>query len=384
MATPEAHPGLNAIRPSHILRRSASLWRDSKDRCHQTTLETWHRSAGSLSEPKSRCRESAIDVLSRSVNKWNQSSERLHLVPVLCEIGIELAKGYTPPSRSCQDLHASQSPQSFPDSKAPSTSFSPHPVNIVDKQGSEEDQIREILNLTDQVVYQANQAKQLRKSQSNLLGEIELSWIDSTISEASDAARSLAKRIEPYRLDILKRKGKLKSSHRKSWRLVDSQSACERVSDLVVHQKRLENGIEHLQNVPNTSLDPLDQSEPQAPVELSSEEAAVTPTVFELSCDSATASPKSEATLVKLAGSPVLVTRSAWSIPKIIVTHAPEDRDCGHFEDLNDEFPVGQNNELDAVLQWDQTRNEIRLQQSESMSSIVAKMESARMKTDSQ
>lgn len=276
-------------------------------------------------------------------------------------------------SHSCEDLHASQPPPS-PKSTTHPTSSSPHPIDTVDEQGSEEEQIRDILNLTDQVVYQASQAKHLRKSKSNLLGEIELSWIDSTIAEASEAARHLAKRVEPYRLEILKRKGKLRSSHRKSWRLVDYHSACERLAELTLHQKRLEKAMEHLQNAPNPTQNSDDNFKLEAAAELS-DAAQVTTTTFELPCDPVRASPQSETTLVDLSGSPVVEARlPSWSIPKIIVTQAPDGVFFDHHsEETDEEFRADESNELDEVLQWDQTRHEIRLRQSESLSNIVAK-----------
>lgn len=377
-----------------IWRRSTSLWYDSKDRCHQTTMEAWHRSADTLSHSKTRCRRSTMDILSRSANKWHQSAERLHRLSFSCEKGRDNTRENTEASTPNETAQSSQSPPPPQTPEYPQSSGSPHSPSATEtdpatptsnqthttgeQKNSPEEQIREMLNLTDQVVYQANQAKQLRNSKTTPLSEIEPSWINSTILEANNAARDLAKLVEPYRLDMLKRKGKMRSGHRKSWKLVDYQSASEKLSGLFLHRERLDKLFAHIQHIPDSPQSPINEPSVEILPELSAEMSEA-PAVVELPCEPVKATPESESTLVELpASSHIAKSQSLQPLPKIIVTQSPDDSSPENLESHDAEIFAHENEETNEILYWDQTRDSIRLQQSESLSNIVAKMESMR------
>lgn len=212
-----------------------------------------------------------------------------------------------------------------------------------------------------------------------LLGEIEHDWISATIFEASSAARDLAKLIEPYRLDMLKGKGKMRSAHRKSWRLVDYQSACKRRSSLVLHQEKLEIASRHLEYVSETKQHSPNGSNVDVVSELSVGTMEPRSGVVELPSEQASTTPESDTTLVELLENiPASKTPSTQPLPIIIVTQAHDDPLREDIEYSEAEIFTSENEETNEVLYWEQTRDNIRLQQSESHSNIVAEMESTR------
>lgn len=324
-----------------MCRRSTSLWHDSKYRCHQTTMEAWHRSADTLSRSKIRCHQSTVDVLTRSANKWRQSTECLHSLSLTGQKQQderEKNAASTPDESapSTQSRHFAQAQGDFQPLNTPGLYVSTaidtgtptsQPIQFPrSHENSAEEQIRDILNLTDRVMYEANHAKQLKSSKTLLLGEIELDWINSTVSEASSAARDLAKLVEPYRLDILKRNGRMRSAHRKSWTLVDCLSACEKFSGLVVHQERLGKVSRHLLEVSESKGHLFNESSCEIVAELPAEMMEPSQPDVELPSASPSTTPESETTLVELpANSLVSKPQPLQLIPKIIVTQAPDE-----------------------------------------------------------
>lgn len=288
------------------------------------------------------------------------------------------------PNASTPDAESRRASQAYGDTHSPphsaldsdpSTSYA---IQTPNGHDSAEEQIRDILNLTDQVMYQANHTMQLKTSKSYLLGEIELDWINSTILEASSAARDLAKLVEPYRLDMLKRKGKMRSAHRKSWSLVDYQSACERFSGLMVHREKLEIVSKHLQGVSELKQHSSNESSGEVVAELP-ETVEPCSSVMELHSEPASTTPQSDTTLVELPGkSPISKSQSLQPVPKIIVTQAPDDPLSEDMEGFETEIFTHEDEETSDAPYWEQTCDSIRPQQSESLSDIVAKMESTR------
>lgn len=374
-------------------RRSTRLWQNSKYRWHQTTMEAWHRSANTLSRSKTRCQQSTADALNRSANKWHQSTECLHRLSLsregkrggMSEEEVPTPDESEPSVRSppLAQRHEDPKTSDSPDPCLPTAeSFVPSTARTIQsprEHDSAEEQIRDILNLTDQVMYQANQTKQLKISKKNLLGEIELDWINATILEASSAARDLAKLVEPYRLDILKRKGRMRSTHRKSWNLVDYNSACERFLSLALHQEKLGKVCKHLQDVSDLNQHSFSEFNLEAFAELPARTVEPSPSVIELPSEPVGTTPQSDTTLVELPGdSQITKFQSLQPIPIIIVTQAPDNPLYEGMEGSDAEIFSHENKETNGILHWEQTRDDIRLQQSESLSNIVAMMESTR------
>lgn len=377
--------------------RSASALSDSKDRCHQTTMEAWHRSADTWVHSKTRCRRSTANILNRSATKLNETSDRFYRhSPAsgrICEgnkeeVTPELGENTTStsPTQYSQHTHSPESPQ-------PSQAFrsSAHTeadwmepkhasINIPGiTQKTPEKQILKLLNWTDQVVYQASQARRLSNSQAESLGEIEYNWINSTVSDADNAARDLAKLVEPYRLDMLKHKGKMKSANRKRWTLQDSQLARERLSGLNLFQGKLNRAVDHLKGI----ICPLEsprEIDGDIVAELPAETRENPPPYVGLPCEPSSFESQSTTIVAELPENSLVNVGSPTPLPKIIVTQPPDEILFDHTESADEEQVNHESHEMDEALYWDQTRNSIQMQQSESFSNIIAKMELTRVK----
>lgn len=264
------------------------------------------------------------------------------------------------------------------------------------KEEKQDQQIRLLLNMTDQTFFQLHQAKQLRNSKANLLGEIEHQWINSTISDALRSGQSLVKLLEPHRLDMVKRKGKITSSNKKRWKLEDCRKAYEKQSKLILHQERLDKVFRHLKNLSTTQEDVLvssPESQQSQSESISELEATRTP-VPELSGDTeliiapvelpselpSDSSPKT--IIAELPGdAAVSANESPKPVPKIIITRTPENISVEYIgSPATPDQPNHENNEMNEILGWKQTRNDVRLHQSNSLSNIIAEMDNARIK----
>jgi hypothetical protein len=265
------------------------------------------------------------------------------------------------------------------------------------KDQRQELQIRELLNMTDNTFFQLHQAKQLRNSKSDLLGEIEHQWINSTINDALQSGQSLVKLLEPHRLDMVKRKGKITSSNKKRWKNEDCLKAYGKQSNLILHQERLDKVFTHLKNLApaqeETSQSGPDSNEPY-PQFLSELEAARKPTPelagdiertpgliepqapIELPSDSGP-----QPIVAELPGdATALKPESAKPVPKIIITRTPENISVEYIgSPATPDQPRHENDEMNQILGWKQTRNDVRLHQSASLSNIIAEMDNARI-----
>lgn len=237
-----------------------------------------------------------------------------------------------------------------------------------------EKQMLELINLTDQVLYQAASAKQQKEFKPELLGEIEYNWIFSTISDADNAARDLAKFVEPYRLGLLKHKGKLKSTTRKRWISKDYQLALEKRSNLDLCQQRLDRAINHLTSDITPPISP-EQWVRSVLAELPTETRDAPPSYAELPSPSSCYS-DSTSSFAELPGDwPQIRLMSLTPLPKIIVTQPPDEMMLDCFELPDHEQYMNEAYELNETLYWDETRDSIRMQQSESLANIFAKMD---------
>lgn len=253
-------------------------------------------------------------------------------------------------------------------------------INIPEiTQKTPEKQILKLLNWTDQVVYQASQARRLSNSQAESLGEIEYNWINSTISDADNAARGLAKLVEPYRLDMLKHKGKMKSANRKRWTLEDAQLARERLSGLTLFQSRLNRAVDHVKGVISPPESPQ-EIDGNIVAELPAETRENPPPYVEHPCEPSSFESQSTTIVAELPENSPVNVGSPTPLPKIIVTQPPDEIMLDHTESPDEGQINLENHEMDEALYWDQTRNSIQIQQSESLSNIIAKMELTRVK----
>ncbi|KAJ5678150.1 uncharacterized protein N7477_003783 [Penicillium maclennaniae] len=420
------------VRPAELLQQSTQKWQQSsialwrrsttvlshsRNKCHQTTVEAWHRSADTWVNSKTRCRQSTADVLVKSANKWHQTAERFYQNSIHAEAKNEgklveqpseerASPTSTRPTPSPTSSHSSQSPTSptSPSSSSPirQSQQAPSPSkmdvsmsHMVETKKSIdvseitlEKQVLETINLTDQILYRAASAKQLKEFKPELLGEIEYNWIFATISDAGNAARDLAKFVEPYRLELLKHKGKLKSSTRKRWILKDSQLALERRSRLDLFQERLERSINHLTGditppmSPRRSNDAVLAELPQesrsarmSSTEVPNETRVTSSSYAELPARSSHDSDPASGVAELPGDGPQTQLMPLNPVPRIIVTQAPGEMMLDRAELPDHEQYMYEAYELDGTLHWDETRDNIRMQQSESLANIVAKMD---------
>jgi hypothetical protein len=278
-----------------------------------------------------------------------------------------------------------------------------------------DEQIRGLLKFTDHVSSQVQKAKRLRDSKSTHLGEIEHNWINSTIVDADDSARELAALLELCRLDMAKRKGKgkISSTNRKQWKFQGRGRAEEKQSHLVRYQCRLDRVLDHLENLKIPQEIPAQEPAATTAAELSVAEP-VAKSVAELSSDTTLVSvaelppepktpvaelrsspgtlPSSSGTIIRkpvpfiaeLPGDSAMIKiQSTWTarnIPKIIVTNTPDESSFTLVGSPDTPNATYESRELNEILSWKDTRNSIRLQQSESLSKIVSSMESTRSK----
>lgn len=274
-----------------------------------------------------------------------------------------------------------------------STSSSSLSIDLdIEKRNAADQQTKDLIELTKKIDTDLEQAKQMRDSKSAQLGEIEHNWINSTITDAKDSNQEITQILNFYRLVAEKRKGKLSLSSRKRWRTQDCQRVREKYPRLVLHQSRLEKVLTHLTTTPaspDCSPEELPGSSPELPlceatvksvVELSVEYgvAGSLPVIAELPSESTL--PSHEQVLIGElpAVSSSIRRKTVLPIPKIIVTQAVEDLSAEQMRSKEldeDEYVNYENKEMDEMMAWEKTRNDIQTQQSESLARIFAQME---------
>ncbi|KAJ5803274.1 uncharacterized protein N7503_005724 [Penicillium pulvis] len=408
-----------------IWRRSTNLWYDSKHMCHQTTMDVWHRSSDSVTNSMNRCLQST-DKLTTAAKKLQTTGNEAKVVN---EAPIASAKidpstipapslipntPYSPESvgspEPTKPLPSIQTIQYIPYSKPSSrsrsqsesdtnsTSSSSLSIDLdLDKKNAADQQTKDLIELTKKIDTDLEQAKQLRDSKSSQLGEIEHNWINSTINDAKDSNQEMTQILSSYRLIAEKRKGKLGLSSRKRWRTQDCQRVREKYPRLVLHQSRLEKVLTHLTTTPaspdfspeeptGASLSELPLCEAtvkslvELPVEF--EVAASLPVIAELPSESLF--PANEQGLIGElpAVSSSIRRKTMLPIPRIIVTQAVEDLSAeqSRSKEMDEnEFTNYENKEMDEMMAWEKTRNDIQMQQSESLARIFAEMEKKSM-----
>ena len=242
------------------------------------------------------------------------------------------------------------------------------------------------------------------------LGEVEHNWINSTIVDADDSARELADLLELCRSDMSKRKGKgkISSANRKQWKFQGCGRAEEKQARLVRYQGRLDRVLGHLENLEISREVPAQEPGLKGTAELSVAEPVAKSA--ELSSDASPDAvaelpgdvlPKLEIAVAELPSSSAITRKPvpfiaelpgdstiicvqpaqmAIDIPKIIVTSTPDESSFTIGESPDTSIANPESKELNEILPWKETRNSIRLQQSESLSKIVSRMESTRSK----
>lgn len=422
--------------------KSADSWKNSKDMCRQPTAGMLARSANRIYQSTDRLQQMHLPehptkqeklpaqqnskLSSISTTKITQTSESPQEVrPAETRSLPETSKSspsqpeISKPSPSSASSSPSQSspvssisspssasPQSPRETGTDSTAISSLSVDLSIQKRRPDEQIRGLLKFTHHISSQVQEAKRLRDSKSTQLGEIEHNWINSTIVDADDSARELAALLEPCRLDMAKRKGKgkISSTNRKQWKFQGRGRAEEKQSRLVRYQCRLDRVLNHLENLKIPPEVPAQEPAANTAAKLSVTDP-VAKSVSELSSDAsrdlvAELPPEPKTPVAKLPSSTRTIIRkpvpfiaelpgdsamiqiqptwTAKNIPKIIVTNTPDDSSFTLVGSPDTPNATDESRELNEILSWKETRNSIRLQQSESLSKMVSSMESTR------
>ncbi|KAJ5587017.1 uncharacterized protein N7459_002782 [Penicillium hispanicum] len=407
-----------------VWHRSADSWSGSKNRYRQSAADALNRLTLSAKNEPGINNQSAPASETKSIEPSTASSSQSSQPTPQPTPQPTQPSEPSPPTESPQSTTSPQSLQS-PSSSSSSPSESSNPSRSLSDPGTDltasrlpsfdtpvkkrkeaENQIKEVHELADHVVAQVVTAKQLRDSKCALLGEIEHKWVNSTITDAMDASRGLASLLESYRMDIGKRKGKLSNANQKRWKTRDGQRAQERGRRLILYQSRLERVLSHLEGL-TEGVSPTREA-PEAPETPEAHEVPEEPAIAslpELPPNHVVAELESEPMLPELPSEPATIISPATAviaelpcestivdhaalrkttkrkpIPKIIVTQSPTDVSPNHAESPTTDPGNYELDEMNQMMNWKQTRNGIRLQQSQSLSNIVAEMESSKAK----
>ncbi|CAI7598139.1 unnamed protein product [Penicillium glandicola] len=302
------------------------MWDNSKYRYHQSTMEIWHRSADTLNDSKDRCHQSAKLMLSRSVSKWNQSADQLHRVARIEGAKQHVTahhgqtKGQTSPqSRFYSRALNSQStnPSPIHEIASPSTKVKFIKSTSVTKPSlSSEEQIRGFYEATALVNFTVEQTRHLRDDKQTVLGEIELEWINSTITDAENAANDLAAFVKQFKQH--------NPYDRNIWKRRDYEVALKKQSRMLLYHGKVETVLSHLSSLPTalgkdeTFFSPSEVSTVAPAIsELPYETSVIS--VFELPC--------------------LFPVKAERPVPKIIVTQHDVDDDNDAYSHTNQSPP---------------------------------------------
>ncbi|KXG46986.1 uncharacterized protein PGRI_037320 [Penicillium griseofulvum] len=272
-------------------------------------MEIRHKSA----DTRDRCQRSGKSTLYRSVSKWNQSTEQLSRV-----LRIEDTKqnATTSDGKAQQTFSHSRfysralnsqptNPSSTPNTTSPSTKVkSTIPVSINGHSLSREEQIGGIHKTIVLVNSTAEQTRHLRDDKKTTLGEIELEWINSTITDTENAANDLAVFVKQFK--------QISPQDCSSWKCRDYELALEKRSRMLLSHGKLEAVLAHLGSLPTA----LSKNEAFfSPSDVS----AVTPAISQL---------PSETSFISVLELPALSpVKAEQPVPKIVVTQHDSDQD---------------------------------------------------------
>lgn len=308
-----------------LIGRSTTMWDNSKYRYQQSTMEIWHKSADTLNDSKDRCHQSAKLMLYRSVSKWNQSADQLHRVAriedrtqhVLAH-DWQAQEQATPQSRFYSRAFNSKSINSSPNPKTTSLSKVKR-INSASVNGpslSPEEQIRGFYEATVLVNSTAKQTRQLQDDKRTVLGEIEIEWINSTITDAENAANDLAAFVKQFKQTCCQ--------DRNSWKRRHYEVALRQESRMLLSYGKVEMVLNHLSSLPTTLGNDKVFFSP-------SEVSTVASAISEIPCETSVISVFELPT-----SSPVKAERP---IPKIIVTQYDDEHDDNDIYSHTDESP---------------------------------------------
>lgn len=271
-------------------------------------------------------------------------------------------------------------------------------------------QARALIELTSDISDELKEAQLLCDLKRDQLGEIELDWISTTITDAESANQDLARLVEPLKADMTNNKGKTTHANRKRWRRQDCDRAREMYDHVIAQREHLKGAIDHLSEVkprPLVIRKPVEEPKetavtPVAELPVEDEEIiqslpAITELPFdpiyiplELAEDFSELPGDSAPVPSELPGDLPLVNSALPdssthansapqpSIPRIIVTQSAGDLLDQEMRSPDIDFSDHTTSEMHDNLAWKQTRNDYRDQQSASFVKIISKMDTKR------
>jgi hypothetical protein len=279
-----------------LVGRSTIIWYNSKHQYTKSTMEIWNVS-------RDRCQQSAKGMLFRSVSKWNQTTDQLHRVA-----RIEDSKDHTTSEQQPEQKSSSlpHSPQSRFYSRAPSNAGTESPKSIATQSHlSPQQQIRGFYKAIVPVMSLVAQTKQLRNEKRASLGEIEAEWINSTITDAENAADGLSAFLKPFWVNQSKCNG---------WNRDHYNHASKKESCMLLCHSRVETVFGHLHALEMTSA-PKDET-----IIAESTVSSGTPVIPE---------PSGETQVISVFELPSSPANVEQAVPRIIVTQYDGERDEG-------------------------------------------------------
>lgn len=309
-----------------LIGRSTAMWDNSRDRYQQSTTQIWHKSADTLNDSKDRCHQSAKFMLYRSVSKWNQSTDHLHRIARIEDTtqhvpahDCQAQDQATPQSRFYSRALNSKSTNSSSNPKTTSLSTKAKRISSASVTGpslSPEEQIRGFYESTVLVNSTVRQTRQLLDDKWTVLGEIEIEWINSTLTDAENAANDLAAFVKQFE--------QISPQDHNTWKRRQYEVALRQESRMLLSHGKVEMILNHLGSLPTTLSNDKVFFSP-------SEVSTVASSISELPCETSVISVFELPSL-----SPV---KAEQPIPEIIVTQFDDEHDDNDIYSHTDESP---------------------------------------------
>ncbi|KAE8141239.1 hypothetical protein BDV38DRAFT_237618 [Aspergillus pseudotamarii] len=130
------------------------------------------------------------------------------------------------------------------------TSISPTTSLQAPKQSSSAtEQAAELLKITKHIRTQLQEAQRLRQLKASLLDPAEKTWINSTISDITDAAHDIAVLLEPIRIELEIGNGRLSLRTQLRWKYRDGQRTINKTQRLLACHRSLIGVLSYLRQV---------------------------------------------------------------------------------------------------------------------------------------
>ncbi|CAG7924056.1 unnamed protein product [Penicillium olsonii] len=217
-------------------------WSSSKTRCQRTTMGAWHKSADSFYNSKDRAQQSARAMVDRSVSRWNESADQMHQA-------IRVKRSEDPEMRPRQSTNISTVSSATTAVEVPTKTQPIQPASAVNTSASPKEQIRALYDAACTTSLLVDQTRRLRDDRSHILGEIELDWVNSTITEADETSKTLSSFIQPFWVAHCKDSDG-EALERKTWTRRDIQRALKKESRMLQAHSKVETVFGHLVSLP--------------------------------------------------------------------------------------------------------------------------------------